>query len=679
MCGIVGEIGPQACGEKVLRNMMGMLTHRGPDEAGLLVAGGVALGHLRLSIIDLKSGQQPMSSPDGRYWITFNGEIFNYPELRADLVAKGHLFLTQSDTEVLIAAYREWGAECLHRFNGQWAFAIWDRQEHSFFLARDRWGVRPLFYTILPDQQTVVFASELKAILADERVPREWDYETLRDIFVSWASRPDRTPLHKIGQLPPGCYLQINEKGITQHQWWELDYSPEAVEWERSEESWNEEVRAVLTQACTLRLRSDVPVGAYLSGGLDSSIIASLTASVHSNTLTTFSISFSDAAYDESSFQRVMVEHLGTDHREIQITREAIAENFRRVIWHTETPIYRTAPVPMLVLSRLVRDAGFRVVLTGEGSDELFGGYDLFKEDKIRRFWARRPNSPWRKRLLERLEANMPRANSRTRAFWYGFYQQHLQPTDGSGYSHYVRWTNGLNLLQLFSQDVAGILAPGQEATLSQPGSTPWIGVTERQVPAGFAGWDPLSKAQFWEATQLLSGYLLSSQGDRMAMAHSIEGRYPFLDVNVYEVARRMPPNQKLRVLNEKRILKRAFQTRLPEAVVHRHKNPYRAPDALALYHGARRDLLIESLSEGATRRRGLFSPEAVARLLARVQSTPEPSARDNMAIVLIYSSHLFHDLFVDGAMTPNPLVEVKTRIDLTGNHSDMTHVETVG
>lgn len=655
MCGIVGQVGPSACGREQLLGMMGMLAHRGPDEAGVLVGEGVALGHLRLSIVDLSHGQQPMSTHDGRYWVTYNGEIFNHIELRQELEAGGHVFRTHCDTEVLLNAFREWGPDCLHHFNGQWAFALWDTAAGTVFFARDRFGVRPLFYSVLPDGRTVIFGSEMKAILADPRVSRAWDPQALRDIFTSWVSHGDRTPLQAVRSLPPGGWMKLSSGGLEIGRWWDVDYSPEAIDWSRSDESWQEDVRGALSEACRLRLRADVPVGTYLSGGLDSSIITSLCKG-HQSDLETFSVSFSDAGYDESPFQETMARHLRTQHHTLPVRRDDIAGNFAKAIWHAETPIHRTAPVPLMQLSGLVRGAGMKVVLTGEGADEVFGGYDQFKEQRIRRFWARFPQSSWRKRLLERLEGNVPRSGPRTRAFWYAFYQEGLTETSRAAYSHYPRWRNGMALLPLLAD------TDPDEAQRR----TDWIDEIEGTAPDGFPSWDPLSQAQYWEIRHFLAGYLLSSQGDRMSMAHAVEGRYPFLDSNVFELSRKMPPRQKLRVLREKYVLKRAFAGDLPESIVERHKYPYRAPDALALYRGAQNEDLLQSLAPDAVRRRGVFRADGVRKLMERVDRSEDPSARDNMALVLIYSAHLFHDLFVDAPMRPSALPPLTTCIDFT-------------
>jgi asparagine synthase (glutamine-hydrolysing) len=439
-------------------------------------------------------------------------------------------------------------------------------------------------------------------------------------------------------------------------KWWDIDFTPDAVDWSRSDESWREELRSTLDEACRVRLRADVTVGTYLSGGLDSSVISWLSKTNHQPNLQTFSIAFRDAGYDESEFQRLVATEIGTEHHSLSVDRDQIAQDFRQAIWHTETPIHRTAPVPLMQLSRLVRNAGLKVVLSGEGADEVLGGYDQFKENKIRRFWARFPASASRRRLLDRLEPNVPRSGPRTRAFWYAFYQEGLADTHRAGYSHHPRWRNGTRLVPLLRHDDDG---------LDRQGSG-WVEQVESTVPAGFQEWDPLCQAQYWEIRQFLGGYLLSSQGDRVSMANSVEGRYPFLDVKLFELSRRMPPRKKLRVLREKDVLKSAFRADLPRTIVERPKYPYRAPDAVALYRGALQDRLLESLSPDGVRTRGLFHGEGIRKLLDRVQRSDDPPARDNMALVLAYSTHLFYDLFVEAAMQPATLPPLRTSVDLS-------------
>ncbi len=415
MCGIAGYFqlrGEQRPDRDLIGRMVNMIRHRGPDEFGAYLDERCVLGQARLSIIDLSTGSQPLSNEDGNLWITFNGEIFNYVELRPELERLGHRFKTNSDTEVIVHAYEQWGVDCLHRFNGQWAFAIYDRKNRSLFISRDRLGVRPVFYAIRGDR--FYFASEIKSIFCDPAVPRELDLEGLDEIFTWWTTAPPRTAFVGINELEPGSYLEIKDGKVTPCRYWQMDY-PETFDRERSLDSWAEELHELLVDAVRLRLRADVPVGAYLSGGLDSSATTALIKHFTSNRVETFSIAFHDKAYDESAYQKQMAEYLGTNHHQVHCGYKDIAENFPRVIWHTERPILRTAPTPLYMLSGLVREHNFKVVLTGEGSDEILGGYDIFKEALVRKFWSKDPASSMRPALLRKLYPTLPLSASRAK------------------------------------------------------------------------------------------------------------------------------------------------------------------------------------------------------------------------------------------------------------------------
>jgi len=382
--------------------MLGQLQHRGPDAFGIYTDPQAGLAHARLSILDLSGGDQPIHNEDQSLWVIYNGEIFNYPELREDLEKKGHRFYTRTDTEVLVHLYEDQGPEFLKQLNGQYALALWDRKEKSVFLARDRLGIRPLFY--YQQGPRLVFASEIKALFADERIPRALDKQTLVDIFTCWAPLSQATAFQQIYQLLPGHYGIFSKKGFQTSPYWRMAFSssPSDISIEESEE----ELKALLWDATRIRLRADVPVGAYLSGGLDSSTIAAVVRRLGVSHLDTFSIAFADPQFDESEHQRRMAQFLGTDHQVVQATHEDIGRAFPDVVWHTETPILRTAPVPMFLLSKLVHDRRYRVVLTGEGADEFLGGYDIFKEAMIRRFWARQPDSEFRSGRSSRANAD---------------------------------------------------------------------------------------------------------------------------------------------------------------------------------------------------------------------------------------------------------------------------------
>ncbi|MEQ8700524.1 MAG: asparagine synthase (glutamine-hydrolyzing), partial [Bauldia litoralis] len=372
MCGIAGYFGTPSMHqppELLLRRMIGAIRHRGPDESGTHVKPGVGLGHARLSIIDIDTGQQPMANDDGDVVVTFNGEIFNFVELRRELMAKGHVFRTESDTEVIIRAYEEMGPDCVTAFNGDFAFALWDRRRRRFMLARDRMGVRPLFYAWRGG--CLYFASEAKALFEVPGIDAELDPVALDQTFTFWFPLAPRTAFKGICSLPPAHRLVASPHEVAVRPYWRLDY-PDAADTgaldNRSEADIAEELRALLTDATRIRLRSDVPVGAYLSGGLDSSIIAALVRQMEPERLRTFSVTFESGEFDESAFQSEMVRALGTDHTAVPCRTADIGRMFPDVIRHAEQPLLRTAPAPLFALSRLVRDNAFKVVLTGEGA-----------------------------------------------------------------------------------------------------------------------------------------------------------------------------------------------------------------------------------------------------------------------------------------------------------------------
>jgi len=348
--------GREAIAEGDMRQMLGMLRHRGPDEFGILLDGEVGLGNARLSIIDLSGGSQPISNEDETLWIVFNGEIFNYIELRADLEARGHRFTTSSDTEVILHLYEEYGPHCFDKMNGQWGIAIWDTEKRRLLLSRDRLGVRPLFYTQVGT--TLLFGSEIKAILSDSRVTAEIDPNVVDQIFRFWTPLSPNTVFHGIKELPPGHFLIADRDSIQIERYWANHFPRKDAASANGHMRMGdvvEQFRELLIDACRIRLRADVPVGAYLSGGLDSSTIAAVVRRYTSNRLVTFSIALSDEKYDESEFQKQMAAHLGTDHHVVRATHADIGRVLPDVVWHTEIPIMRTAPAPMFLLSKLVR------------------------------------------------------------------------------------------------------------------------------------------------------------------------------------------------------------------------------------------------------------------------------------------------------------------------------------
>ncbi len=638
MCGIAGIFNidsREPVQASWLNRMLGAIRHRGPEAAGLYLNGPVGLGHDRLSIIDLEGGLQPIGNEDGSIWITCNGEIFNYIELRQELVARGHVFRTGSDSEVIVHLYEESGPDCLHKLIGQYAFAIWDSRKRQLMLARDRLGVRPLFYTSAPGG--LHFASEIKALLADSRIYGALDVETLDQVFTYWTPLPGRTAFKGVSEVPPAHYLLAGEGGVSLHRYWTVDFSGEERGTGKDEQYYAERLLELLIDATRLRLRADVPVGAYLSGGLDSSAIAAIVKRYMGNKLRTFSIAFSDEHFDERAHQQRMADYLGTEHTSMECTDADIANVFPEVVWHAETPLLRTAPAPMYILSNLVRQNGLKVVLTGEGADEFLGGYDIFKEARVRRFWAADPQSKVRPLLLRKLYGDVQGMGGTSQAYLEAFFKNGLAETSDPYYSHLVRWRSTARMKRLFSADTRHELALYNSD-----------GPLAEALEGLKADWDPLSKAQFIESRLFMSQYLLSSQGDRVAMAHAVEGRFPFLDHRLVEFAATIPPHLRLKGLDEKYILKRAVQDLVPPAVLARVKRPYRAPIRNAFLGTQAPDYVREMLSPEEVAKAGIFDKNAVSRLVKKCQSAPTIGEADGMALVGVLSTQLLYRHFIE-------------------------------
>jgi asparagine synthase (glutamine-hydrolysing) len=643
MCGIVGTLvldGCRAAREEPLRAMLGALRHRGPDQFGLLLDGPAGMGNARLSILDLSTGQQPIANEDKTLWIVFNGEIFNHAELRRDLEARGHRFRTTCDTEVVLHLFEEEGPDCLSSLNGQFAIAIWDTRSRTLFLGRDRLGVRPLFHTLVGG--TFVFGSEIKALLTFPGIRAALDPAALDQAFTYWAPLAPATAFEGIQELPPAHYLLVREGRMSLHRYWDVDFPDEPLRLPNLE-AYVEAFRELLVDATRLRLRADVPVGAYLSGGLDSSTIASIIRHHTDTPLETFSIAFSNPAYDEGAYQERMARHLGTRHHVVSATEADIGRAFPEVVWHTEAPLLRTSPAPMFLLSRLVREHRFKVVLTGEGADEVLAGYDLFKEAKIRRFWAQVPQSKVRPGFFRKIYPWIPDLAAGGTAFLAAFFGQGLEATEALDYSHRPRWRTTQRCRRFFSRDLI-------ERAEAHPHPGP-------RLPAAMEGMDPLHQAQFLEMTTFLSPYLLSSQSDRVAMAHSVEGRFPFLDHRVVAFCSRLPPTLKLRGLTEKFLLKETARAWLPADICDRPKQPFRAPIHRCFFpDGHPLDAVEACLAPESLVRAGVFNPSSVAALLAKLKRGGTLGETDDMALVGIVSTQLLAHQFVDHFEPPAPI-----------------------
>lgn len=638
MCGLVGysaeEFSPQT-GGALLRAMTDTIAHRGPDAEGHWTAPGIGLGHRRLSIVGLEDGQQPMGLDD--LVLVFNGEIFNFVELRAALKAKGHRFRTGSDTEVILHLYAEYGTAAIEQLNGDFAFALWDGTRRRLLLVRDRAGVRPLFYAQRP--QGLFFASEIKALLAVPGIEAQIDPFALDEIFTLWAPLAPRSGFKDISELPPGHFMLVENGQSRLQRYWDFDF-PDARDGydPRDEETLAEDVLALLDDATRLRMRADVPVGAYLSGGLDSAITAALATRHTPQKLSTFSVGFESAEHDETGFQAIMAEALGTAHAAITCCNSDIAAAFPQVVAHAERPIIRTAPAPLFLLSDLVAQNGIKVVLTGEGADEVFAGYDLFKEDKVRRFAARQPGSHRRPLLFKRLYPYLPGLQNQSADYLTAFFGVTPDLLTDPLASHRPRFRSTAAAKVFFSADLRQTLV-GYDAAAA----------LSETLPQRFKHWHPQHQAQYLESRYLLPGYILSSQGDRMAMAHGVEGRFPFLDHRVMALAARIPPRMTLKGLVEKHILRKATAHLLPASIAHRTKQPYRAPDSQAFAAAGAPSYVSDMLAPAAIAETGLFNPQAVAKLVAKAGTSGVDAFRDNTAYVGILSTQLWHREFSAG------------------------------
>lgn len=620
--------------------MLTRIKHRGPDESGIYLSDDVGLGSVRLSIIDLTSGTMPLSNSDDSLWIVFNGEIFNYIELKEDLLAKNHKFKTHSDTEVIVHLYEEYGPEFITKLNGQFAIAIWDKTKKELFLARDRVGIRPLFYTTIND--AFVFASEIKSFLEFPEFNPKISAKALSEYFTFWTTVSNNTAFENVYELPPGTYMTINAESKTLKKYWELPMTkPNAYEFNTAKEA-AEAFETIFTDAVKLRLRADVKVGAYLSGGLDSSITTSFIKTITPDQLRTFSIGFTEKDFDESSYQNIAKDYFNTEHSSIQCSPQDISAHFKDVVWHSEAPLLRTAPAPMSLLAKSVRKHNIKVVITGEGADELFGGYNIFKETKIKRFWATDPQSKYRPLLLKKLYPYIPQIKNANNTILKLFFGYKLTETASPIYSHLLRWNNTSRITNYFSKDYKEAIADYNP-----------ISEVEQQLEQKLEGYDYLTKAQWIEINLFMSKYLLSSQGDRMAMANSIEGRYPFLDHRVIEFCMKLNPDLKLKGLNEKYLLKYMMKDRLPESILNRSKQAYRAPIQSTFFSEDMPPYLKKMLSEENIISFGIFNLEFVNQLIKKMKLNKQVSEIDNMAITAILSTQILYDLFINRSI-PN-------------------------
>jgi asparagine synthase (glutamine-hydrolysing) len=630
MCGIAGWWSSSRLpehGAEVVERMLTALVHRGPDAAGYVCGARVAMGTTRLEVLDPLGGGQPMADASGRHWLAYNGEIYNYAELRDRLRDHGCAFRSTSDTEVVLQALLTWGLDACAAFNGGFAFAWFDSLSGRLCLARDRWGKRPLFVSRLG--QDLVFGSEVKALLAHPGVDFRWDRARLAATLRQWTPPPDVTPFAAIDQVAPGS-VWILEPGA---EWRRHRLFPEGPADDQAATASPEVLRELMHDSVRLRLRSDRPVGVYLSGGIDSSAVATEVRAVRGD-LRTFSVAFTTPDFDESAEQATVARSLGADHTSLLVSGSDLAAAFPTALWHAEVPVFRAAFVPMFLLSKRTREAGVPVVLTGEGADEVLFGYDIFREARLRANWGRL-DGDGRRTALEDLYQFERHVRTGGGAALAAVFDAHQGDAAAPGFSHSLRWANGRfaeRLLRDVPTDADPLLAFLDEQDIR------W-----RRQPL-------IERAREIEVATLLHGYLLSTQGDRAAFAHGVENRCPFLDPSVTAWAARISPEAHLRPgRQEKWLLRDAYAAALPPAILQRQKVPYRSPDAEAFLAPERARHFADDLGLDALRAIDVLDATYAERVVADVsRRTPGTVApRSMQALLQLLSIRHLDDWFV--------------------------------
>jgi len=613
MCGIAGLMdlrGERRIDADVLRKMTNVLVHRGPDSDGYFIDENVALGFRRLSIIDLESGDQPLYNEDQFAVIVCNGEIYNYRQLRSDAVARGHVFQTESDVETLVHLYEDEGIGLLNSINGQFAFALYDRRERTLFLARDNFGINPLYYTVIDG--LLIFASEIKAILQHPLAPREVDLTGLDQVFSFPGLVSPRTLFKGIESLKSGHYLRVNGSGLKQTEYWDLDYPKVGeVVADRSESFYVERLTELFSQSVSYRLQADVPVGFYLSGGLDSSMVAAMIRRASPNIQRhSFSIGFTEKEICESKYQTLMAEHVDSKHHSIIFDWPEIADNLKAMIYHSECPVKETYNTCSMALSKAARSNGMKVILTGEGADELFAGYIGYRFDQsgLRGSSNGDMAAILEEEIRERLwgDADL-------------FYE-----TDQYAFREVKSALYSASLNEVFDEfDCLNFELVNKDRLKDR---------------------HPIHQRSYLDFKLRLADHLITDHGDRMSMVNSVEARYPFLDIDLVEFSKQIPPELKLNELTEKYILRKVAEGLVPREIINREKYGFHAPGSPYLL---RQDIdwINDLLSFERIKKQGYFNPHTIELLKKRYTKTGFrlnlPFESDLLMIVLSFGIFL--------------------------------------
>jgi asparagine synthase (glutamine-hydrolysing) len=638
MCGIVAFFARRhPVSESALTRAAGSLYHRGPDGQRHWISADrtVGLGHARLSIIDLTTGDQPIVSEDGRTRIVVNGEFYGYETIQRELEARGHRLRTRSDSEIALHLYEDYGAQCLHHLRGEFAILLWDEARRTIFAARDRFGIKPLFYAW--HQDTLYFASEAKALFA-AGVPARWDEESVFN-SVAFGGHQVRTLFDGVHQIPPGHYMIATDKHVQVSQYWDFDYPPAGSSASvRSDADHAAAFRHELEEAVRVRLRADVPVGVYLSGGLDSCAVLGLAARHHPEPIRAFTLTFEQAAYDEGPIAREMAELAGAQFYTIPVRQQDLADHFSDAIRQAETLCVNAHGVAKYLLSRAVRDAGYKVVITGEGSDEILGGYPHFRRDML--LYDREGQDPAAiAELLEWLDSQ----NKVSRGL--------LLPDGDIGPVDRVRRILGYvpSWVETFASRAAKMRPLLSRELVERYGPTEgtYAFLDDIDVRRQLSGRSPLNQSLYLWSKTALAGYILTMLGDRMEMAHSIEGRVPFLDHHLVELIRSQPVHMKIHGMTEKYVLREAVRDVITDTVYRRQKHPFLSPPATLTPDESFHTFVQDTLRGPKLASMPFFDQRQVVDLLDRLphMDTGARVANDQVLMLLV-SMCVLHEGF---------------------------------
>jgi asparagine synthase (glutamine-hydrolysing) len=641
MCGIAGMFGPEETMSPdrrrgVVRQMCHVIEHRGPDDEGFYIDGGLAIGMRRLSIIDLFTGQQPISNEDRTIWIVFNGEIYNFKELREALIRRGHTFQTDTDTEVIVHLYEDEGERCVERLRGMFSFAIWDKRERKLFMARDRVGVKPLHYCLAGD--TLVFASEIKSILQHPAVNRDVNLEAVSD-FLTFGYVPDpASAFQGILKLMPGHTLTFKDGRLSTRCYWDFQYDQVgASEPAREESYYTERIRELIAESVKLRLVSDVPLGAFLSGGIDSSTVVAMMALEMDRPVKTFSIGFADSNFDELHYARITARHFNTEHHEFIVTPD-VCKIVEEIIWHHDEPFADVSSIPTYIVSKMAREH-VTVVLSGDGGDELFGGYDRYLIDRKREVFGRIPRF-LRRNLLLRASRAIPQST-------YGKnFLRNIALDPDARYVDSISYFDQDAKRNLLSLDVRRWLAGNDSSD------------EFRRLLAVPHSSERLDHLLYLDSKTYLPGDILTKV-DRMSMAHSIEAREPLLDHKLIEFVQTIPASLKLRGMVGKHILKSAVRGLIPDEIIDRQKQGFGVP-IKRWFNNELRELLYDTLTDTRTQQRGYFNQKVIEEIVDEHRRC----RRDNSTHLWgLLTLELWHRAFID--RKPESSFDGAKRIDL--------------